>query len=543
MRVAIAAAVVLVALSTGMGAAGDDAGVIDSARGLPAYNGRIVAVGTMPGVEGTPYTNLLAVADFNGDGLPDVFATRTQWKSHNLYQPVVFVNNGHGGFADETRSIFSGPPPLLLGPSRAFVADFNRDGRPDVLVTDIGPDLYLEGYHPTLVLSAPGGKLVDASANIPHGIDPDQLDAQHGSAVGDVNGDGAPDIFLGDIGGPRDNGVLLNDGTGHFTREADGLSDVYHGGCSVILSTAIADVNGDGMNDVVVGGGSNPCQDVPTAVLFNDGHGRFSDITQVLPRPPYGFDTPTDVQVGDLNGDGWADIVLGYSKRSFNGLWLQIDMNDGHGHFVDETAQRLPPQFDNDVGELFQWIRLVDLNGDGSLDIATGLLTSTDRTSPYFLNDGTGHYTALPNSLGFGPFGADTIADMGGYRGLDLVYVNGATISIAKAVKPANRLYVTIGPGSSFSFVDESGRAVHSLPAGFYTLIVWDRSPSDAFHLKGPGIDYSFGDPTTIDYRTVTFDAKRTYRYSVASPAVAGSLKITPRKRRSRDTSATRPLR
>jgi hypothetical protein len=535
-RTALVAAVIAVTLATGTGTANDGTGLIDSARGLPAYTGAVVTVGNMPSVAGTPYTNLLAVADFNGDGLPDVFATETQWKSHNLYQPVVFVNDGHGGFADETSALFSGPVPLVEGPSRLFVADFNRDGRPDVLVTDIGPDLYLEGYHPTLVLSAPGGKLVDASANIPHGIDPDQLDAQHGSAVGDVNGDGAPDISLGDIGGPRDNGVLLNDGTGHFTREADSLSDVYHGGCSVILSNAIADLNGDGMNDVVVGGGSNPCQDVPTAVLFNDGHGRFPDVTQVLPRPPYGFDTPTDIQVGDLNGDGAPDIVLGYSKRSFAGLWLQIDMNDGHGHFVDETAQRLPPQSDNDIGELFQWIRLIDLNGDGSLDIAAGLLTSTDRTSPYFLNDGTGHFTALPDNLGLGPVGADTIANMGGYRGLDLVFVAGSTISIAKAVRPKNRLYVTVGPDDAFSFVDESGRPVHTLTAGRYTLVVWIRAASTAFRLRGAGVDITYDDPTTIGYTDVALSAKRTYRYSVTPADVTGSLRVTPRRRRSRDT-------
>jgi hypothetical protein len=330
------------------------------------------------------------------------------------------------------------------------------------------------------------------------------------------------------MAGPIDNGVLLNDGSGHFMREGDGLSDIYHGPCSVILSTAIADLNGDGMNDLVVGGGANPCQDVPTAVLFNDGHGRFPDITQVLPRPPYGFDSPIDIAVGDLNGDGAPDIVLGYNKESFTGLWLQIDMNDGHGQFIDETAQRLPPQSDNNVGGFYNWIRLIDLNGDGHLDIATGLETGGQHTSPYWLNDGTGHFVSLPDNLGFGADDTYTLADLGGYRGLDMVYGEGS-IAIAKATKPKGRLYVTIGPGAYFSFVDEAGRTVRSVAPAAHTLVVWNRSAASVFRLRGPGVTYtSPNDTTQIDFSTLILSPKRTYRYSVTG-GVSGSLSTTRR--------------
>lgn len=128
MRSALVAAVIAVTLATGTGTAGDGNGLIPSARGLPVY-GPIVPVGTMPPATGTPHTNFLRIADFNGDGLPDVLATRGQWHSGTLYTPVVFVNNGHGGFTDETSSIYSGAPPLTMDPRRVFVADFNGDGR------------------------------------------------------------------------------------------------------------------------------------------------------------------------------------------------------------------------------------------------------------------------------------------------------------------------------------------------------------------------------------------------------------------------------
>ena len=540
MRLALAGAVLAVALAAGSGSADDGGGLIGSARGIPAY-ARVTQIGQMPAAPGYPHTGFLGVADFNGDGRPDILATRAQWKSGTLYNPVVFVNNGHGGYIDGTSAIFSGAPPLTMDPRRVFITDFNRDGRPDVFLADEGPDNGMGGYHDTLILSAPGGKLVDATGNLPPFVDPSGWETSHGGAVGDVNGDGAPDIFLGRIGGTRGNGILLNDGNGHFTREADSIPDELRGGCSVILSSTIADLNGDGMQDLVVGGGTNPCQPVPTAVLLNDGHGRFPSLT-VLPQPPYRFDSPIDLQAGDLNGDGSPDLVLGYNKQSFTGLWLQILINDGHGNFTDETAQRLPPQSDNDFGGFYNWIKLVDLNGDGHLDIATGLETGADHTSPYFLNDGAGHFTALPENLGFGMDDTYTLADMGGYRGLDMVFGE-ASIAIAKAVKPSGRLYVTIGPGDYFSFVDESGTSVRTIRPGLRTLVMWDRSPGSAFRIRGPGIDYTYDDTTAIAYDDVAFAAKRTYRFSVTAPARTGSFRTTPRIRRSRDTSATRPPR
>ena len=59
------------------------------------------AAGAFPAASG------FAVADFTGDGRPDVLATQGQPHARALYPPVVFVNDGHGGFIDQTSSVFS----------------------------------------------------------------------------------------------------------------------------------------------------------------------------------------------------------------------------------------------------------------------------------------------------------------------------------------------------------------------------------------------------------------------------------------------------
>jgi len=87
-----------------------------------------------------------------------------------------------------------------------FIADHGNDNEP------------FGGWPNTLVLSAPGGRLVDASANLPaeHGF-------THAAAAGDVNGDGSPDLYVGNIccGAPPE--ILINDGGGHFSQLAGAL--------------------------------------------------------------------------------------------------------------------------------------------------------------------------------------------------------------------------------------------------------------------------------------------------------------------------------
>jgi len=355
---------------------------------------------TTPLREAVPaWADEIAAGDFNGDGLADVVVTRLGAVPTDTFPVTILLNKGNGRFVDATKSIFVGAVPLTQHPRQIVVADLNGDGRSDIFIADHGSDvLPFPGYPNTLILSAPGRKLIDASANLPR-----TPDFSHTATAGDVDGNGTIDIYVGNLSScctgcaavPPE--LLLNDGTGHF-RIADGalppevaapFSLHYNG-------SALVDVNGDGALDLVLAAASNAYYPPSRSlVLLNDGHGHFSIASQLPPKPFGPMANSLGISFGDLNGDGKPDLVLASapSDASLTGAWLQVLINNGDGTFRDETNTRLPGQHDNSD----HWIafpQLIDLNGDGKLDLLTHF-DGSSGISPAFLNDGAGVFVPL----------------------------------------------------------------------------------------------------------------------------------------------------
>jgi VCBS repeat protein len=359
------------------------------------------------------YLDEIGVADVTGDGKPDIVGVKFFDGSANETHPVVVLaGDGIGGFKDVTKEVFVGAVPRTQHARHLVFADFNRDGRMDFFIADHGNDNEPFGGWPnTLVLSAPNGKLVDASANLPeeHGF-------THAAAAGDVNGDGAPDLYVGNIccGAPPE--ILVNDGSGHFSQLTGALPASmvdYRSSGELYTGSALADVNGDGSPDLVFAGE----QVTPDAVMLNDGRGHFRPLAGAMPAKPFSSDAEgLAVEPVELNGDGRPDVLLAFTKQHpfYEGRWIQVLINNGDGTFRDETSTRLP-QKDN----LDAWpyaIRVADLNGDDTPDLAVAV--NNGGTPPFYLNKSGGSFTPLAVSTAPPMF---DLADVNGDGRIDIV--------------------------------------------------------------------------------------------------------------------------
>lgn len=225
----------------------------------------------------------------------------------------LFRNDGGGKFTDVSAG--SGAcPPGFEGRTVAAL-DFDGDGLLDLLACDFyystksakGIALYhnLGNYHFEDVAERVG---------LPRGR------AISGCAVADLNGDGWPDLLL--VGADGDNRLYLNDAHGHFT-EAPGTREVlWWKGLTAENSptgVCIADVNRDGLPDIVIGHHFKQpwLKPAPVRLYLNrgtkDGRLTFEDVTEASGLGPLAMKAP-HVEFQDFDNDGWPDLFLSIVK-------------------------------------------------------------------------------------------------------------------------------------------------------------------------------------------------------------------------------------
>ena len=355
------------------------------AGGAPEF-GPPLTVATQTGVGAL--TEIQA-GDLNGDGIDDLAVTRIAYPIALQTFPIgIYLGDGKGGYVDGS-SMWSGPPSRTEHGRQIIIADFNGDHRNDIFVADHGYDgPPYPGHANALALSNPAGKLVDASGNMPP-----ESGFSHSAAAADINHDGSIDLYVGNIWGgdqtPPE--ILLNDGTGHFTRAAGllppELSDTND---YQYTRSLFVDVNSDGSPDLALGA-DNMTPD--SEVLLNDGTGHFHVLVGAMPPKPFG---PSAILISlatlDINSDGHPDLLAGFTRSDpfYSGRFIQVMVNTGNGTFRDETAKRLPVQDQGDGWP--EAIRVADLNGDGHLDFGVSVNGAFTERAPAYLDDGTGTY-------------------------------------------------------------------------------------------------------------------------------------------------------
>jgi hypothetical protein len=186
-------------------------------------------------------------------------------------------------------------------------------------------------------------------------------------AVGDINGDGNEDIF---IGGAKENpGVLyLHQGNGEFRPKTSRVFDQDQS--FEDTAAAFFDADGDGDIDLMVGSGGNEVgQDKTyrTRLYLNDGRGNFSSSNQNIPTT---FKNVSVIEPSDYDKDGDMDVFIG--SRSVVGVYgLNPDhllLENRDGIFVDATERRGYDLKDEGMVTNAIW---ADMDGDGKDDLIT----------------------------------------------------------------------------------------------------------------------------------------------------------------------------
>jgi len=239
--------------------------------------------------------------------------------------------------------------------------------------------------------------------------------------LADVNGDGRVDILFANGGGyssagtPEPNRVFLNNGPDTLFTEA--TETTFGPTPDLARVIKVGDVTGDGVADILVG----TTYQTQSRLYVGLGDGAYAEKTAThLPAQELSVG---DLELGDVDGDGDLDAVLahwGPGNPSKNGGGLtQLWRNEGDGHFVDVTESQMP-----DVPVGFSWdMELVDVDNDTDLDALVSCKSCSG--SKLFINDGDGVFSdasdKLPQKSNNYEFEAMDV-DGDGY--LDLVTIN-----------------------------------------------------------------------------------------------------------------------
>jgi uncharacterized protein YjdB len=322
-----------------------------------------VSVGDGPG--------LVAIGDFNGDGVQDLATANIN--SDNV---SIRLGDGAGGYTSASDvSVGDYPRSMAIG-------DFNGDGKQDFATAN--------GYDNNVsVRLGTGNGAFTSATDVTVGAQPLSI------AIGDFNGDGFQDFATANS--LDDNvSIRLGDGSGGFTPSFDVTVGDYPN------SIVIGDFDDDGVEDLAV---VNQNDDDVSIRIGYSGSGAFTVPAGSPPDVNTG-DVPRSITIGDFNGNGRQDLAI-VNVADDN---VSIRLGDGLGGFTFYS--------DVSVGDIPQQIAIGDFNGDGMQDLA--IVNRGDDNVSILLGSGSGGFTSASNisvgneplSIAIGDFNSDGKQDL-----------------------------------------------------------------------------------------------------------------------------------
>jgi hypothetical protein len=283
------------------------------------------AVGTNP--------NAVAISDVNSDGKPDLIVANLT--SNNV---SILLGKGDGTFNSAQNFPTGSDPNNGLDPMAVAVGDLNRDGKPDLAVANFS------GNTVSVLLNATASRagVFPFTVNYPAGLSPSAV------ALGDLNGDGKPDLAITNSYSDSVS-VLFGKGDGTFNATASAILTYTTG--TAPQFALIADVSGDSKPDLIVANQASQT----VSVFLNTSSGTAplaSGVAYAVKKKP------SAVAVGDLNGDGKADLAV--TNAGSNSVSVLLGL--GSGQF--DAALDFP------TGAEPQAVAVGDVNRDGKPDLA-----------------------------------------------------------------------------------------------------------------------------------------------------------------------------
>ena len=375
----------------------------------------------------------VTVADVNGDGQPDLIVA-------NEYDNTVSVllNTTAPGAATPS---FAAQQTFAPGavPVSVTAADINGDGKPDLIVANVGDNtvsVLLNTTAPGAATPSFAAQQTFATGALPQSV-----------TTADINGDGQPDLIVANVTANTVS-VLLNTTAPGAATPSFAAQQTFATG-ALPYSVTAADVNGDGQPDLIVANGNG---NTVSVLLNTTAPG--ATTPSFAAQQTFGTGSgPRSVTVADVNGDGKPDLIVANS----NGNTVSVLLNT--------TAPGATPSFAAQqtfaTGSNPQSVTAADVNGDGQPDLIVANIsgntvsvllntTAPGATTPSFAAQQTFATGSQPLSV--------TATDMNGDGKPDLIAANygSSTVSV---------LLNTTAPGATTpSFATQQTFATGSQP-------------------------------------------------------------------------------
>jgi uncharacterized membrane protein len=366
------------------------------------------------------YAESVAAGDVNGDGNPDLVVTNQCADSACMGRGLVGVllGQGDGTFRSVVKYDSGG-----YGAFSVAVGDVNGDGKPDLVVANVCANSNCTNGGSVAVLLGNGDGTFKAAMSYGSGGE-----NAYSVAVDDVNGDGKPDLLVANYCADSECltdgsvGVLFGNGDGTFRASVRYDSGAYH-----TVSVAVGDVNGDGKPDLLVASycaSSSNCANGSVGVLIGNGNGTFR---AAVSYSSGGYEAQS-VAVGDVNGDGKLDLLVANTICAPNDCAagsVGVLLGNGDGSFQPVVTY-------DSGGFSAESVAVADVNGDGKPDLlvantcaTNGAFNCVNGSVGVLLGTGDGTFQSAV-SYGSDGTGASSVAvrDVNGDGKLDLFVAN-----------------------------------------------------------------------------------------------------------------------